>query len=287
MKHKIIILSLALVLVFSLTMSATASPKVIVNNQQLNVLTIIENGTTLVPLRTIFQALGANVDWDGDTQTVTATKGHITVRLQIGSKTAYCNGQPVSLQVPGKVVNGSTMVPLRFVSEALGANVNWISTTQTIAITSGFQNRPLLNNALEPSKIYEICSPAIVLINAYDKDNNFLCCGSGIIVDSGGKVVTNYHVIDGAHKANVKLMNGKEFTVSKVLSYDINRDVAILLINGKNLPVVNLGDSDKIANGQKILTISSPYGLENTITDGLISHKNRKINDLSIMDPRF
>ncbi|MEG6615417.1 stalk domain-containing protein [Peptococcaceae bacterium 1198_IL3148] len=109
---------------------------IIVDSQPLDVSTASENGTTLVPLRAIFQSLGAEVNWDGPTQTVNAVKGQTTIKLQIGSKTAYKNGQAVALQVPGKVVNGNTMVPLRFVSESLGANVVWDGASQTITITS-------------------------------------------------------------------------------------------------------------------------------------------------------
>ena len=135
MKRKSLIVLVALAMVLAFTMPAMAA-QVFVDGQKLDVSTTVESGTTLVPLRAIFQALGATVNWDGSTQTVTANKAQTTVKLQIGSPTAYKNGQPVSLQVPGKIIQGSTMVPLRFVSESLGANVHWDGTTRTITITS-------------------------------------------------------------------------------------------------------------------------------------------------------
>ncbi|MTI80826.1 MAG: MBL fold metallo-hydrolase [Firmicutes bacterium] len=138
-KSGILLLSLALILCLSLPAMAA---QVYVDGQELDVSTAVENGTTLVPLRAIFQSLGASVDWDGNTQTVTANKGQITVKLQIGSDTAYKNGQVVPLRVPGKIINGSTMVPLRFVSESLGAKVDWDGATQTITITSGTISAP-------------------------------------------------------------------------------------------------------------------------------------------------
>lgn len=97
---------------------------------------VLEGGRTLVPLRAIFEALGAGVTWESAIQTVTAHKQETTVRLTIGSRTAYRNGQPVSLDVPAKVVGGRTLVPLRFVSEALGAAVNWNANTRTVTVTS-------------------------------------------------------------------------------------------------------------------------------------------------------
>ena len=101
---------------------------------------VIENGRTLVPLRAIFEALGATVGWDESTQTVTATKGSIQIMLQVGGQSAYKNGTPVHIDVPAKVTNNRTMVPLRFVSEALGAAVGWDESTQTVTITSGAEN---------------------------------------------------------------------------------------------------------------------------------------------------
>lgn len=137
MKRGALIL-LTLVFLLSLALPAWAAPTVIVDGKTLSfgVPPRIEQWTTLVPLRGIFEALGANVEWDGSTQTVKASKADTQIQLKIGSTTAYRNGVPVQLSVPGKVVGGSTLVPLRFVSEALGADVHWNGVTETITIAS-------------------------------------------------------------------------------------------------------------------------------------------------------
>lgn len=124
------------ILVFIIVMPAVATPSVVLNGQNLtfDVPPIIEDGRTLVPLRNIFEALGANVSWDGLTQSITAKKDETIIKLQIGSQTAYKNNQPVPLDVPSKIVENRTLVPLRFVSEALGANVNWNDAKETIII---------------------------------------------------------------------------------------------------------------------------------------------------------
>ncbi|MFJ7731472.1 stalk domain-containing protein [Lysinibacillus sp. NPDC097231] len=96
---------------------------------------IIENGSTLVPLRGIFESLGANVQWNQSTQTIDASKGNIKVWLKIGSKNAKVNDNAINLSVPAQVKSGKTLVPLRFISESLGANVQWNQKTQTITIT--------------------------------------------------------------------------------------------------------------------------------------------------------
>jgi hypothetical protein len=93
-------------------------------------------GRTMVPLRGIFESLGAEVKWDAYTRTITATKDVTDVQLSIGNRRATVNGQTVLLDVPANIFRGSTMVPLRFVSEALGADVKWFEATQMVSITS-------------------------------------------------------------------------------------------------------------------------------------------------------
>jgi len=94
------------------------------------------NGRVLVPLRGVFENLGANVDWNSSTQTVDANKGDTSVRLQIGNSMATVNGKNVYLDVPPRIIGGSTMVPLRFVSESLGADVDWQAQNRTVFITT-------------------------------------------------------------------------------------------------------------------------------------------------------
>jgi hypothetical protein len=100
---------------------------------------IIENGRTLVPLRGIFEALGANVTWNQSTQTVTAVKDGITVTLKIGSDILVRNGEQIKLDVPAKIVGGRTIVPARAVSESFGAAVSWDQTTRTVTINDNTQ----------------------------------------------------------------------------------------------------------------------------------------------------
>ena len=96
----------------------------------------IENGTTRVPMRAIFEGLGADVNWDNDKKLVTAEKDGVEIKLTIGEETALVNGAENKLLVPAEIKNSRTMVPLRFVSEALGAKVDWDGETKTITITS-------------------------------------------------------------------------------------------------------------------------------------------------------
>ena len=95
----------------------------------------LENDRTLVPMRVIFEALGAQVEWDGETQTVTATKDGKTMRLQIDKNELYIGDEMVRLDTPPRLIEGNTLVPLRAVSESFGATVLWDDDTRLITIT--------------------------------------------------------------------------------------------------------------------------------------------------------
>ena len=108
------------------------------NGQPLNtsVAPVTTRGRVLVPMRDIFEALGAPVTWNALTQGITARRGATQVEMQMGRTLAVVNGQNVRLDQPPATVRGRTMVPLRFVSEALGANVRWNSGLQLVSIES-------------------------------------------------------------------------------------------------------------------------------------------------------
>ena len=90
-----------------------------------------------MPFRKIGESIGAAVNWDNKTRTITANKGTTEVILKIGSSAAYVNGAPVGLDMPPIIRNNRTLVPLRFFSEAFGASVFWQSKTRVIRIDTG------------------------------------------------------------------------------------------------------------------------------------------------------
>lgn len=102
--------------------------------------------------------------------------------------------------------------------------------------------------------------------------------GSGFVISADGYVMTNAHVIDGASEVYVTLTDKREFK-AKVIGADTRSDVALLKIDGANLPRLTIGDSDKIKAGEWVLAIGSPFGLENTVTAGIISAKARDTGD--------
>lgn len=117
---------------------------------------VIQDGRTLVPLRGVFEEMGATVVWDAGARRVLANHGATQVILPIGSRTAIVNGQSLTLDVPAQIFGGRTLVPLRFVAESLGAEVVWSPGTRTVTIASaaggdiGGGNNNNNNNANRP-----------------------------------------------------------------------------------------------------------------------------------------
>ncbi len=98
--------------------------------------------------------------------------------------------------------------------------------------------------------------------------------GSGFIFTSDGYIMTNNHVVADADKVTVRLEDGREFK-GKVVGADPHSDVAVVKIDAKNLPVLPLGDSDKLEVGEWVIAVGNPFGLSHTITAGIVSAKGR------------
>lgn len=102
--------------------------------------------------------------------------------------------------------------------------------------------------------------------------------GSGFVIREDGFVVTNNHVVDSATDITVKLSDGRQFP-AKLIGRDDKTDLALLKIDAKNLPVLTLGDSDKLEVGEPVMAIGNPFGLEGTVTTGIVSAKGRVIGE--------
>jgi serine protease Do len=100
--------------------------------------------------------------------------------------------------------------------------------------------------------------------------------GSGFIIERDGLILTNYHVVDNAEKITVRLSDGREFE-GKVVGKDQKTDIALVKIGARNLPVTPLGDSDRLEVGEWVMAIGNPFGLDSTVTSGIVSAKDRQI----------
>lgn len=105
--------------------------------------------------------------------------------------------------------------------------------------------------------------------------------GSGFIISADGYILTNNHVVGEADKISVKLLDGREFTAT-IIGTDPPTDVAVIKIDAKNLPILPLGDSDRLDVGEWVLALGNPFGLSHTLTAGIVSAKGR--NHVGISD---
>lgn len=113
---------------------------------------------------------------------------------------------------------------------------------------------------------------SVVLIKTKNKSGKDIGQGSGFVICKRGFIVTNHHVLEGAHSAVIKLTDGSTYNNVSLVAKDPERDMAIIKIcPRKFLPFTYLGDSDKVKIGDRIITIGNPLGYEGTVSDGLIS----------------
>ena len=109
--------------------------------------------------------------------------------------------------------------------------------------------------------------------------------GSGFIISNDGKIITNAHVVEGADKVTVTLKDGRTID-GKVLGSDPLTDVAVVQVETSNLPTVKLGNSDSLQVGEWAIAIGNPLGLDNTVTTGIISAKERNSSQIGASDKR-
>lgn len=112
--------------------------KILVDGKEIaaDVPPVIVNDRTMVPLRAIFEALGAEVSWDAESRTAKGARGDTAVEIQIDNRLMRRNGEELELDVPAQLINDRTMVPVRAVSESFHAEVDWIAETRTVVVTT-------------------------------------------------------------------------------------------------------------------------------------------------------
>ncbi|MCA0757455.1 trypsin-like peptidase domain-containing protein [Paenibacillus sp. N4] len=262
----------------AVSVAAAAKYQVFVDGKKLalSAPAFVEKGVTFVPMREIFKALGASVTWESKTQTVIGRKGHITISLKAGKKEAVINNKSVKLDAAPVLRGGVTYVPVRFVSESLGAKVAWDAKAKAVRITSAEaaeleeyekwleeqENLPKFTT----TEIVEKYDESIVMIMTNRAQ------GSGVVVGEQ-LILTNYHVIEDAASATALTLYGDELEVEGVVAYDETVDLAVIKTKDPlQLAEVAVDYDLSSRKGDKVVAIGSPLGLQNTVSDGLISN---------------
>lgn len=150
--------AIALILTFGMISSTAVMAqdeiKVYIDEKQVNfdVQPIIYEERTLVPLRAIFEALGAEVTWNQDTKTASAVRGDDTMSITIDSKQLLKNNKAVELDVPAMIVSERTLVPVRAISESFDCDVQWDGNSQSVNITTKTEPEPTVEPTASPTK---------------------------------------------------------------------------------------------------------------------------------------
>ena len=181
----------------------------------------------------------------------------------------------------GALVGGGvgSFITIKYFPQVTGSSNNQGSTTtQVIDMTKVIK--------LEESQIIyvaEKASPAVVRISTKQLVSDFFftyeapALGSGFIISKDGDIVTNYHVVENAKDITVTLSDGREFT-GFVVGADPSSDVALLKIKANDLPYLTFADSSKLKVGQMVVAIGNPYGLDHTVTSGVVSALERTLS---------
>ncbi len=194
-----------------------------------------QNGRTLVPLRGVLEKIGATVRYSGPTKTIRATKGDTNISLTLGENEATVNQKQVKLDVPAQSVKGTTLVPLRFVAESLGADVRYDGATRVIAIRT--DGKP---NVIVPPKKGATTKPAKPSTELF----------SGIFVDFVKELK------DGDTEVSLKMTDGRVLTMT--------RDAELMYANQK------IGFDD-LRSGDKIIATIPATGEKNRATKAAVS----------------
>lgn len=149
-------------------------------------------------------------------------------------------------------------------------NISWLKIIVYLFTLILFFTPNIYTQALTAEQIYKKVTNTVVVIHAYDYNNELAKQGSGVVLNDKGYVVTNYHVLAGCDR--LEILHNKEIVpYVDIIGIDVEKDILILMIEAKKFPAIKIGDSEKLNIGQRIYAIGSPLGFENSISEGIIS----------------
>lgn len=252
------------------------------------------NSRLQIPLRYIIESCGYEVDWSAASKaaTISTSKGDVVVTLN-SDKLATPNGT-VQMDTSATIKDDRTYIPLRYVLEALNFKVKWSrdNAGDNVSI-NGVIGETSLRKPMNGKQIAASCAPSVFYIEVFESREDYIQSsdykmgsGSGFFIDPSGIAVTNYHVIFGSYGANIHMSDGSKYPIQSVISYDSDRDIAIVKVSdvaadGSRIafPFLRMGNPANISNGENIFALGSPLGLSESISDGIISNKSRLLQD--------
>lgn len=137
--------------------------------------------------------------------------------------------------------------------------------------------QPASHAALTPAEIAARALPAVVTMRTKDS------LGTGFVVRADGWIATNFHVVMGGPRVKVTLRDGRELEVVEVLNASTSYDLALVRVEAKDLPTLKLGDSDAMRPGDSVVAIGNPMGLEDTVSNGLVSGRRKDDSGVEIL----
>lgn len=240
-----------------------------------------------------------NVEWDNDKNAINLVSSKAYNNQGNSGKSEPANKDTVAIPtnshifVNGSVadfksynIEGNNYFMLRDVMETFDISVTWAEKSGVEGKVIGIDTsksyedvNPTGVMGLNAQDIYKKCSHAVFYIETYDMNKNPLYTGSGFFINESGRAVTNFHVLEDAFSAKVYLTDGKVIDIDSVTAFDIEKDLAVFQVKGSDFSYLSVGDSNDISGGEKIYAIGSPLGLDNTISEGVVSNPNRKLGD--------
>jgi len=254
---------------------ANQIPEIYINNQKINsdVSPIIDpqSNRVLIPMRAIFESLGATVSWDAASQSVTATKTGIDLVLTVGSNTAYKNGQEIKLDVIPRIINGRFFIPARVVGENLEKDVKWDGSKNRVDINDkgGIQNlnnsihsqmpiiqqsNEIIRNTDDPNYIDTTSSAAKSPLN--ERYSGIINAMDGILIDSYKDNTISVYIGTGWKNIWVTFTRAdKQHCLEEKVKKIKNAKAYVNLKDGDNITVKILKYPTAIVNDQSNLTI--------------------------------
>lgn len=180
---------------------------------------------------------------------------------------------------------GLTAAAALIITSRHSADPSAITRAESGPVNAGISDPSTVSDEQNNIEVYKALAPGVAFINTTSYQQDFWGNvqegkgnGSGSVIDPNGDILTNYHVIEGAQKLSVSFGGDKTYP-AKVIGGDPDTDLAVIRIENPpaGLTVVPLGDSDKLVVGQKVLAIGNPFGLDRTLTTGVISGLQRPI----------